>query len=164
MSALDFQKYNQRIYIVSEGDILSAKKAFDLESKFPDPDGRQYRLLTVPRARKVHQSLLTTPFSSTKSLAFCVYHLILLPAFQKRGSGFADVLILNGPGTCFVLCLTVYISRFFGLSAPKVIYVETFARVKSLSLSGKLIRPFADRFVTQWPSEHKSLNGDGWLV
>ena len=35
--------------------------------------------------------------------------------------------------------------QFFGLQTPLVIYIESFARVKSLSLSGKLIRPLADR-------------------
>jgi len=38
-------------------------------------------------------------------------------------------------------------SQFLGLSSPRVIYVESFARVRSLSLSGKLLRPFVDRSV-----------------
>jgi beta-1,4-N-acetylglucosaminyltransferase len=31
------------------------------------------------------------------------------------------------------------------------VYVESFARVKTLSLSGKLLYPFVDRFIVQWP-------------
>ena len=34
-----------------------------------------------------------------------------------------------------------------GLPSPKMIYVESFARVRSLSLSGKLLRSFVDRSV-----------------
>jgi hypothetical protein len=37
------------------------------------------------------------------------------------------------------------LGQFFGLKSPRLIYVESFARVNSLSLSGKLIRPFVDR-------------------
>jgi Oligosaccharide biosynthesis protein Alg14 like len=35
--------------------------------------------------------------------------------------------------------------QFFGLPSPTLIYVESFARVRSLSLSGKLLRPLVDR-------------------
>jgi len=124
-------------------------------------------ILKIPRARKVHQSPLTTPFSAAWSLIYCIYRLTVLSLLtsQLKNPSFADVLILNGPGTCFVLCLAVYFNRFLGLPSPIVIYVETFARVESLSLSGKLIRPFADRFVKQWPSVHKNLlSSEGWLV
>ena len=30
-------------------------------------------------------------------------------------------------------------------------FVESFARVQALSLTGKLLYPLADRFVVQWP-------------
>ena len=43
------------------------------------------------------------------------------------------------------LMIVIFDSQFLGLQTPLVIYVESFARVKSLSLSGKLIRPLADR-------------------
>jgi len=32
-----------------------------------------------------------------------------------------------------------------------MIYVESFARVKSLSLSGKILYWLVDRFIVQWP-------------
>jgi len=168
ISALDPERFNRIIYVVSSGDNLSIQKAVDFEvSRTQNPN---YSVLSIPRARRVHQSLITTPVSATLSLLFCTYHLTLRPLFIPTRPIFADVLILNGPGTCFVLCIAVYISKFFGLPAPRIIYVETFARVKSLSLSGKLIRPFADRFITQWPRLRNSqeqltmLNCDNWLV
>jgi len=46
-------------------------------------------------------------------------------------------------------------NKFFGLPAPTIIYVESFTRVKALSLSGKLIRPLVDRFIVQWPALQK---------
>ena len=69
----------------------------------------QYSIVTVPRARRVHQSLLTTPLSSARSLAVCIYHTTLQPLFS--GKPFADVLVLNGPGTCVMLCLAVYFNK-----------------------------------------------------
>jgi beta-1,4-N-acetylglucosaminyltransferase len=65
--------------------------------------------------------------------------------------------------------------QFFGLSHSKVIYVESFARVKSLSLSAKLLKPFVDTFVVQWPqagpeteagspAETGHVKYKGWLV
>lgn len=42
--------------------------------------------------------------------------------------------------------------QVLGLSHTRIIYVESFARVKSLSLSGKILRYFVDTFVVQWPN------------
>jgi len=41
--------------------------------------------------------------------------------------------------------------QVLGLRYTRIIYVESFARVKSLSLSGKLVRRFVDMFLVQWP-------------
>jgi len=164
VSALDFRRYNRRIYIVSEGDDLSEQKAITLEMSKGPPQKENYCILTIPRARRVHQTLLTTPLSAFFSLIACIYHLSFLPLAKNQK--WADILILNGPGTCFVLCITVYLNKFFGLQTPLVIYVESFARVKSLSLSGKLIQPLADRFILQWeePRDAQRRNRNTWLV
>jgi beta-1,4-N-acetylglucosaminyltransferase len=80
---------------------------------------------------------------------------------------FVDLLILNGPGTCVILCAAILLNRvssrflekhaciilirdlcpnqLIGLPSPRVMYVESFARVKTLSLSGKLLYYFTDR-------------------
>ncbi|KAJ8084616.1 UDP-N-acetylglucosamine transferase subunit [Marasmius tenuissimus] len=163
LSAVDFERYTPRIYVISEGDALSAQKASNLESRKAF-EKNQYTTLTVPRARKVHQPLLTTPFSAFRSLLTCLYHVTLLAIL---GDPFADVLIVNGPGTCFTLCLPVILNKILGLKAPQVIYIESFARVKRLSLSGKLLRYIADRFIVQWPTllkDGKRGECRGWLV
>jgi len=166
ISALDFRRYNCRIYIVSQGDKLSVQKAITFErSKEPSPQKENgYRILTIPRARRVHQTLLTTPFSASLSLIACIYHLSFLPLVKNQK--ISDILILNGPGTCFVLCIAAYLNKFFGLQTPLIIYVESFTRVNSLSLSGKLIRPLADRFILQWPEPRSTQrrNRNTWLV
>ncbi|KAI0733193.1 glycosyltransferase family 1 protein [Fomitopsis betulina] len=149
LSALDFNRYSPRTYIISEGDILSARKAIALElskaadSVFHSGKTKPYTILTIPRARRVHQPLYTTPVTAAQSLLTCLYHVTMVPIATR--TPFADVLVLNGPGTCFVLCLAVAINRIIGLPSPRLIYVESFARVRSLSLSGKLMRPLVDR-------------------
>ncbi|KAG2364894.1 oligosaccharide biosynthesis protein Alg14-like protein [Suillus spraguei] len=175
VSALDFVRYSPRTYIVSEGDALSARKALALEhikaidhvfsdvrnisKHFNPPDltrlkvQPQYKLLTIPRARRVHQPLLSTPPDAVKALLVCMYLVSVRPLFEKGGSRqpFVDLLILNGPGTCVILCAAILLNRFIGLPSPRVMYIESFARVKSLSLSGKLLYSFTDCFVVQWP-------------
>jgi beta-1,4-N-acetylglucosaminyltransferase len=157
-SALDFGRYSPRTYIVSEGDAFSAQKALALEHikathhVFSD-DQPQYKLLTIPRARRVRQSLLSALPDAVKSLSACMYLVSVRPLFKKGGfrQPFVDLLILNGPGTCVILCTAILLNRLIGLPSPRVMYVESFARVKSLSLSGKLLYHFVDRFVVQWP-------------
>jgi len=69
--------------------------------------------VTIPRARRVHQSLLTTPPDAVKSLLACVYLISLRPFFEKGAfrQPFADLLILNGPGTCVILYTAVLLNR-----------------------------------------------------
>ncbi|KAF7321606.1 UDP-N-acetylglucosamine transferase subunit ALG14 [Mycena kentingensis (nom. inval.)] len=157
VSALDFARYRPRTYIISEGDQFSLQKAVDLENSKATPTcSPVYSILTVPRARRVHQPLLTTPPTALRALLSCIYYVAIAP---PHGASLGDVLILNGPGTCFVLCIAVYMNKFLGLSAPRLIYIESFARVESLSLSGKLLRPFVDRFLVQWPQLAKKVKG-----
>ncbi|CUA69242.1 UDP-N-acetylglucosamine transferase subunit ALG14 [Rhizoctonia solani] len=149
VSSLDFNKYSPRTYIISEGDSLSTKKAIALEN-LKNPGNTEYRLLTMPRARRVHQSLVSTPFTALYSLVWTLRFMTLPAILSKRK--FADALVINGPGTCVALVLVAYFNRFWWLESPRIIYVESFARVNSLSLSGKLVQPLADRFLVQWPT------------
>jgi Oligosaccharide biosynthesis protein Alg14 like len=53
------------------------------------------------------------------------------------------------PHDCRCPSLTVDASdlQFLGLPSPRLVYVETFARVRTLSQTGKLLRPIVDRYV-----------------
>ncbi|WVR00304.1 hypothetical protein IAU59_007447 [Kwoniella sp. CBS 9459] len=152
VSTLPFERYTPWTYIYCHGDEMSLKAIASLESEKGDvTSAHSYDLLPLPRARKVAEPLSSTLISASKTLVVAIYHLFLLPLFRHPGKPFADVLLINGPGTCVVLVLVTYIRRILGLRYTKIIYVESFARVKSLSLSGKLVRPFVDRFIVQWP-------------
>lgn len=54
-------------------------------------------------------------------------------------------------GTCLPLCLAGYALRFLGIQHVKIVFVESFCRVQSLSVTGRLLYFLADRFVVQWP-------------
>lgn len=56
--------------------------------------------------------------------------------------------------------------KFFGVALVeemKIIYVESWARVRTLSLSGKVLLGMGvcDRFLVQWEVLARRINGDG---
>lgn len=60
------------------------------------------------------------------------------------------VIITTGAGAAYPTCR---LGKFMG---AKIIYIESFAKHDSSSLTGRLIYPFADEFFVQWP-EMKSI-------
>ncbi len=59
-------------------------------------------------------------------------------------------IVTTGAGVVFPTCV------FGKLFRAKIIYVESFAKINSKSMTGKLIYKFADRFYVQW-EEMKSV-------
>ena len=57
---------------------------------------------------------------------------------------YPEVIITTGTHTAVPMC---YIGRLFG---KKVIFIESFAKSKSPTLSGKLVYPIATTFIVQW--------------
>ncbi|CDS12733.1 hypothetical protein LRAMOSA04917 [Lichtheimia ramosa] len=127
---LDSTKYTPRIYVMATTDTLSASKV--------DP----HQTYHIPRSRHVGQDWLTVPWSTLKAL---------LVAFQIIFKTMPDLILCNGPGSCVPICVAAYIPKILGIHPIQIIYVESFARVKSLSLTGRLLYPFVDRFLVQWP-------------
>jgi beta-1,4-N-acetylglucosaminyltransferase len=187
---LDARAYNRRTYVFSAGDRLSAEMARNFERGLAEKKSRKqgegggdlgdgvlldaegeaegkgmYRVLEVPRARKIHQSLLTTPVSALWCLWAC---LKLLRSGEEgwgrrdtRGKakvGYPDLILTNGPSTAVMVVLASFILRFFDVEGAenkgkmRTIYVESWARVKALSLSGRLLLRVVDRFLVQWES------------
>ena len=103
------------------------------------------RIYKIPRAREVGQSYLSSIFTTLQSILY-TGHLIL---FRVQ----PDLLLMNGPGTCLPIALWTFIGRAFGLSLGNIVFVESFCRVKSLSLTGKILRKLGivDLFLVHWP-------------
>ncbi|WP_413307020.1 PssD/Cps14F family polysaccharide biosynthesis glycosyltransferase [Bacillus sp. 1P10SD] len=55
-----------------------------------------------------------------------------------------DVVVTTGAHTAVPTC---YIAKLFG---KKVIFIESFAKTSTPTLSGKLVYPIADLFIVQW--------------
>lgn len=60
-----------------------------------------------------------------------------------------DVIISTGALVTVPVCV---LGKILG---SKVIYIESFARVSSLSLTGKLLYFWVDKFIVQWPDLEK---------
>jgi beta-1,4-N-acetylglucosaminyltransferase len=79
------------------------------------------------------------------------------PGIQIFSSMIIDKLIINllkciiPAGTCVPLCYAAFIYRVLGIYSPTLVFVESFCRVKKLSLTGILLYYIADRFVVHWP-------------
>ncbi|KAF7581020.1 Oligosaccharide biosynthesis protein Alg14 like family protein [Clavispora lusitaniae] len=132
-----------RTWIVSSGDTTSLEKARAYEEKLETLDGKSSStFVQLPRARRVGESPLSSVVSTVVSIAATAQKIWVL--------GPPDVLLVNGPGTSVVLAYVLFAMKFLGLGRTRIVYIESLARVKSLSLSGRLIFPIADRFVVQW--------------
>ncbi|MCD8110783.1 MAG: polysaccharide biosynthesis protein [Oscillospiraceae bacterium] len=70
---------------------------------------------------------------------------LFIRAFRILRRENPDFIITTGALAAFPFCL------WGKLLHKKVIYIESFARVEGKSLTGKLVYPFADLFIVQWP-------------
>lgn len=61
------------------------------------------------------------------------------------------LVLLNGPGTCCIITLWFkIIDMLLFFTSSNIIYVESLARINTLSMTGKILYLFADEFVVQW--------------
>jgi beta-1,4-N-acetylglucosaminyltransferase len=174
---------------VSSGDGFSASKAVEFESgletqynlKARDNDsdnngpgrvvgGESFDIVTVPRARRVHQSFLTAPLSTLQCFWACIQvlcgtHPDQRPHLHGTASPYPDLILTNGPATAVCVILGAKLLRFLAALRTMpftdnsnaiypllTIFVESWARVTTFSLSGKILLPFVDRFLVQWPN------------
>jgi beta-1,4-N-acetylglucosaminyltransferase len=171
--------YTYRTYVVSAGDDFSAIKADEFEKELasdvrtkiepevPDqpPPPKMYDIVTITRARRVHQRIFTTPTTVVLCLRDCLKVLRGIHKSQNHaGSAHTspDLILTNGPGTGVCIVVASIILLFFGAGGSthegayhasgqmRTVYVESWARVKTLSLSGQILKALVDRFVVQW--------------
>jgi len=129
--------YQPRIYVLAETDKMSAEKITSFEKNRTE----EFKLLRIPRSREVHQSWLSTIFTTLNAILFS-----FPVVFQEK----PHLLLCNGPGTCIPICLAAFVLKVAGLRDVTMVFVESICRVKTLSLSGKIMYHFADHFLVQW--------------
>jgi beta-1,4-N-acetylglucosaminyltransferase len=145
LSETNLDKFKPRSYIVAETDMMSLKKVLDFENNSETP-GTEYKVNKLLRSRHVGQSYFTSIFTTIMAI---FYSIPLI--FQIK----PELLLVNGPGTCVPCCLIVFIfSRIlFLLPKCKIVFIESICRVKTLSLTGKILYylNMTDSFIVQWP-------------
>ncbi|KAK5689012.1 UDP-N-acetylglucosamine transferase subunit [Elasticomyces elasticus] len=184
---LNWKDYSHRTYVINEGDDISKERVEEFEDlavgtaedlmagkvkRATDIGPGKYEIVTVPRAREIHQSLYTSPMSSLACLQACRDILMKHTTDTRDGHAgeagkvdFPDLILCNGPATATVLVFASVLLRFFDVRGcstrgkMRTIYVESWARVKRLSLSGKLLCRVVDRFLVQWPQLAKEAVG-----
>ena len=157
-NTLNFHSMHRR-YLISSGDGMSANHLHEHEtelaalcaSKGCQPGG--YDVVHVTRGRRVHQALWTVPYSGLISM-FDIVRILLFspPKTSSAGTkprvpgakalGYPQYIFSNGPATGFFVGLVAYILRMFYVvpeDCMKLIYVESWARISTLSLTGRLI-------------------------
>jgi beta-1,4-N-acetylglucosaminyltransferase len=156
------ERLSHRRWAVGKDDEKSYMKVMAFERRLlgrftrEDLDSGTFDIVRFGRARYVHQSWLTTPFTAILSL-LDIIRILSDPPRQRPVPEFRypGVIVTNGPGTGFLFLLVARALKLFRVvpaTHMRSIYVESWARVKSLSLTGKLVRRgrLADRFIVQY--------------
>jgi beta-1,4-N-acetylglucosaminyltransferase len=139
---LNKSKYNPRFYVVAEGDQNSVDRVMSIED-----DKDQYKLYVITRSRKVHQSYSSSVLTTLRSIIDC-FPLLL----HSR----PDLILCNGPSTCVPICLVAFLLKVLYINAGcRIAFIESYCRVKTLSLSGWILLYLTDIFVVQWPDIKK---------
>ena len=136
LSGLDISRYWPRHYVMARSDEASARRLVDMGLA-----DVVEAVEKVPRAREVGQSYFFSLFSTLYAL---LYSISLLMRIRPR------ILICNGPGTCVPICLAAVIIRNLTFFYIQIVYIESICRVRTLSLSGKILYPLANQFLVQW--------------
>ncbi|MGL5650096.1 MAG: PssD/Cps14F family polysaccharide biosynthesis glycosyltransferase [Clostridium sp.] len=121
-----FKKYDY--HIITEKTDTTIK----LKDKYKD----KISYLVYGARNYMFSYMFKFPYNILKSL---VFYIKLRP----------DVIVTTGAHTAVPIC---YIGKLF---KKKIIFIETFARVESSSMSGRLIHKVADVFIVQHPEMEK---------
>jgi beta-1,4-N-acetylglucosaminyltransferase len=137
---LDAYLYDPIVYVVADTDHTSVKRLEATSNKQPTLE-----IHKIPRSREVGQSYVTS-FITT---IYALLHAIVL-TIQIR----PELVLCNGPGTCVPVVLGAWMLRMAGFPC-QFLFCESFCRVETLSLTGKLLYPIVDCFIVHWKELHK---------
>jgi len=132
----NLKNYSPRIYVHAQTDELSRDKVKDLENGNQD-----YKIIEIYRSREVRQSYFTSVWTTVLSILNC------FPILWRENP---ELILCNGPGTCIPLCIIAFLFKVLCIRQCVVIFVESFCRVKTFSLTGKILYYLADHVIVQW--------------
>ncbi|KAF5024248.1 hypothetical protein F66182_3680 [Fusarium sp. NRRL 66182] len=144
----NFEKFHRR-YLISSGDGMSANHLADYETELKalcEAKGKEsgtHDTYVVTRARRVHQPLWSTPFTALLSI-FDIFPALMTPPANAIGAKlkYPTCIFSNGPATGFFVGVVVHLLKMLYLvpeTSMRFVYIESWARITTLSLTGKLI-------------------------
>lgn len=136
---LDPKRYQPMEFVVADTDHTSVQR---LQALIP---GNQHTVHTIPRSREVGQSYVSSLFSTLYALV----HAIVI-TIQIR----PELLLCNGPGTCVPVVMGAWMLRILGFPC-RFVFVESFCRAQTLSLTGKILYKVVHCFLVHWESLHQ---------
>ncbi|KAJ3672553.1 hypothetical protein LUZ60_007274 [Juncus effusus] len=151
LKVLQKDKFAPRFYVAALTDNMSLQKARVFEESLQnnsinknENENENEKFMQIYRSREVGQSYITSIFT-TLLASFHAMWIVLKIRPQ--------MIICNGPGTCIPICACAFLLKIIGLKWCTIIYVESIARVRKLSLSGLMLYKLrlADQFFVQWP-------------
>ena len=122
---------------------------------------KQIEIYNIPRSREVGQSYISSIYTT---LVAILYSMKLVYTLRP------NIILCNGPGTCIPICIITFLYRILNIlpnHQTYIIFIESFCRVQTLSLSGKILYsslfPFrglpvlfaADLFIVHWKELHE---------
>jgi beta-1,4-N-acetylglucosaminyltransferase len=158
LGSFDLGTYTPRRYVVADTDRMSGQKAATFEaaaaaaaaeitkqrsSGAPDASTPPYSIYSIPRSREVGQSFLTSVFTTLRAAGRAAAAVLTFAP---------DVVLTNGPGTAVPVVAAAVAVHIVGVASARVVFVESIARVRRLSLTGRILYHFrlADEFLVQW--------------
>ncbi|VEN58172.1 unnamed protein product [Callosobruchus maculatus] len=141
LQGLNFKNYTPRYYFIASSDTTSLSKIKELEQSVEKHKQGEYHICKIPRSRVVNQSYITSIFTTLYAILYSI------PLVFKI---VPDLILCNGPGTCIPVCGLGFLLKTLFIKDVKIVFVESFCRTRTLSLSGKILLYLADVFVVQW--------------
>lgn len=138
VDTLDPSKYSPRHYILASSDKTSLSKIEALEKQ----KAGDFHIVNIPRSRVVHQSYFTSVFTTIYSVLYSIPSVCSIRP---------DLVLCNGPGTCIPICVVAFLLKASFVCDPNIVFVESYCRTRTFSLTGKILMYFADNIVVQWP-------------
>ncbi|XP_020290972.1 UDP-N-acetylglucosamine transferase subunit ALG14 homolog [Pseudomyrmex gracilis] len=133
---LNVKNYSPRVYVHAQTDKLSSEKVRDLET-----GNKDYNIVDIYRSREVRQSYFTSVWTTVLATLNSISIL-----WRER----PELILCNGPGTCVPLCVVAFLLKALCFSQTVIVFIESFCRVKTFSLTGKILYYLADYVIVQW--------------
>ena len=138
---LDFNKFSSCYFVSAHNDKNSENKAKET-IQIDNFKNTKFYFLKIYRARNVGQSFI----SSIPTTIYALFQSFLILIKNRP-----NMVVTNGPGVAFPILFIGYILRILMiLSEFKIMFIESYCRTRSISLCGKMVEPFCDKFIVLW--------------